>query len=112
MMLHIFLRNDFGRRRFSGNSAFNRQFGGFIIPVLDFIVILGFPVNENTDADKHIAGFFHRYYAFLDTINHSFSHASLRGPEHLRRLFLVLDFNFVEHDRIRLSHKIWGDQSQ
>jgi uroporphyrinogen-III synthase len=62
MMHHVFLGNHFGRRWLSFDGAFDRQLGGFIIPVLDFIVVLGIPVNKDTHADKYIAGFLHGYY--------------------------------------------------
>ena len=112
MVHHIFLRDDFGYFRFAVNSASDGQFSRLIIPILDFRIVFGVPMDEDPDANEHILGFGLRNDSLLDGIHHCLCNAAFRRAEHLGCLFLVLDLDLVEHHGGWLSHHVGCDQCE
>src|SRR5579871_3550549 len=51
-----FLRHHFSRARLAADSALDGLARRLIVELLDLLVVLGLPVNEDADADEQIVG--------------------------------------------------------
>src|ERR1051325_9881158 len=93
MMHGTFLRDYICRQWRTLNGAFNRELGGFVIPVLYLGVVFRIPMDEDADTAKDVVGLGQRYYAFLDAVGHGFGHTGLCRTEHLHRPPGILDID-------------------
>lgn len=108
----VALGNDFGRLRLAGDGAGDRLFRGLIVEVVDLLVVFGFPMDEDADADEEIIGFFDRDDAFGDAVGNRLGDRMLRRAEHLDRLLGALDRDLVEQDRVGLGEQVRRDDRE
>src|SRR5215210_7942152 len=106
MVCRILLRGDLGRFGLALDGAANSLLGSAIVEVLDFLVVLGFPVDEHAHGHVEIVGLIGGNYALGHRIRDGFSDGILRRTEHLHRLARVLDGHLVVQNRCRLAQKI------
>ena len=59
---------------------------GAIVEVLDFLVVLGFPMDKHADGYEEIVGLVGRDYTFGDGISDRHGHGMLGRAEHMHRL--------------------------
>src|SRR5206468_7542856 len=57
MLGGVALGDDFLRSRMTGDGAFDRLLGRFVVVFLNLLVVGGLPVDEHADADKQVVGF-------------------------------------------------------
>ena len=108
----ILLRQDFIDLRFDVDGTFEGQLGGFVVVLVDFLVVLGSRVNEHaTDTDQFISSALGDD-SLGNTIGDRFRHSCLGRAKHLHDLIHVLDRDFGDHDRCRLADQIRGQHCQ
>jgi hypothetical protein len=54
VLRHMPSRDNVGYTRFPLNNASDCQFGRLIVPILDFRIVFGLPMDEDSDANEHI----------------------------------------------------------
>src|SRR4030095_12886211 len=94
----VALGDDLGGLRFTTDRARDRLLGGAIVVILDFLVVLGLPVNEYADADEQVVCFLLRNDPFRHAVGYRFGNGVLRWAEHLHGLFRALDRHLIEQD--------------
>ena len=112
-MLHfVALGDDLLWRWIAYNSALDCLLGGLIVEFLNFLVVVGIPMDEHTDANEEVVGLVRRYDPACDTIGHRLGDAALRRAEHLDGLLSVFDGYLVKQDRRGLAHEVWCDHGE
>src|SRR5437660_7281265 len=83
----VALRHHLGSARLSLNGASDRFLGGAVVEILDFLVVVRFPMDENADTDEDIVSLGLGNHSLRYAICHRLRHRMLGRPKHLYRLF-------------------------
>src|SRR5215470_17856797 len=103
----VALRHHFGSARLSLDGASDRFLSSTIVEILDFLVVVRFPMDENANADEDIVRLGLRNYALRNAIRHRLRDRVLGRPKHLYRLLGALDRHLVEQDGCGLAKEVW-----
>ena len=79
------------------------RFGGFIIPIIDFLGVFGVPVNEDTNNDAQVINMLFGDDSLFDRVNYGPGYGCLGRTKHLHSLFGSLNGNLIGHNRIWLG---------
>ncbi len=79
---------------------------------MDFLVICRVPVDEDTDANEDVVGFFRGDRAVGNAVGDRLGDGMLRRAEHLHRLLRALDCDLGEQYGGRLDRQVRRDNRQ
>lgn len=88
VLRHIPSRHNVDYARLPFNNARDCQFSRLIVPILDFRIVFGGPMDEDSDANEHIGCFGRRNGSHFDELCHSLRCAALRGKLDSRQFAL------------------------
>src|SRR5579863_57229 len=103
MLDGVALGSDFRSLWLAAHRTRYRLLHRTIVVVLDLLVVRGFPMNEDPNADEKIVRLVRRDDALRNAVRDRLRNAILRRTKHLNRLLGALDRHLVEHDRRRLG---------
>src|SRR6266404_4660826 len=103
----VALRHHFGSAWLSLDGAGDRLLGGAIVEILDFFVVVCFPMDENADADEDIVRLGLRNHSLRNAIRHRLRDRMLGRPKHLYRLLGAFDRHLVEQNGCGLAQQVW-----
>ena len=85
MVCPFLLRGDLGGLGLALDGASKSFLRGAIIEILDLLVVLGFPVDEDADGDVEIVSLVGRDHAFCHGVGDGFGHGVLCRTEQTRQ---------------------------
>ena len=103
MVCQVLLRGDLGGLGLALDGASKSFLRGAIVEILDLLVVLGFPVDEDADGEVGRQPCW-RGSRLMPRIGDGFGHGVLGRTEHLHRLARLLDRHLVVKDRWGFTH--------
>src|SRR6266540_62213 len=88
---------------FTAHSALDGELGRVVVVLVDLVVVLGVPVDEDAHDEHQVLRFAFRDDALGHAVEHRHPHGFLRGAKHLHRLASTLDGHLGDHHRSGLA---------
>jgi len=96
----------------AGHGVGDGHLGGFVIELIDLLVVLGFPVDENAADDDEVFGLVLGNDAGFDLVGDRLGDGGLGGAEHLDGLLGTLDRDLRDQNGRGLDGQIGREDGE